>query len=429
MSLLMSNANPIQHNVIKLVVAVCMIAGCAESERREVHITNNGERHVAVQSPQLSETTATAPRLIHIRDIDGSNFPHTPPIWHIEDITSDPSGTIYIADRGHAHVVMTDIHGNYIGSLGQKGPGPFEFTNAAPIYGMQVRWINEPGIIAAYDFRRKILLFKKDGSFLTDRITDDIQKIRHIAAIPGGLVTHIQEESPFLIFDLKGNRLRSFGRFLEPVDTSWKKVARYISRQKISEYPNGGIRIDNIRRPNLIAVAADTLLIHDLHISNGYRAWNLNSGDVDWQLDLKISDYEPPTLVKYSTSSTGSFSSWSRLAPPHVYERSWVMSIHYQAPYICAVVSLRGDGIRNEPDRKVVTSPSTESEEIGAQEWPTRGVLEVISLEPDLVAHLSFDAPAVFSATVIHGPYLVIAVNEPNPHLSVYRIEGVPDWQ
>ena len=417
------------HTLCKVLIGICLVSGCTKPERREEFLSNRDERNVVIQSPRFTENTVPVPRLIYLYDIDCTEFPFEPPIWHIEDLTSDASGTIYIADRGHAHVVMTDIQGRYIGSIGQKGPGPFEFTDANPIYGMQVRWIDDPGILAAYDFRRKILLFQKDGSYLTERITEDIQKIRHIAAIPSGIVTHLREDPPFVLFNLKGNRIRSLGRFLEPDDTPWRALARCVARSKISEYPGGGIRVDNIRRPHLIAVASDTLLIHDLHISNGYRAWNLNTGDVEWQLNLEILDYEPPTLVKYSTSSTGAFSSWSRFAPPHVYERSWVMSIHYLHPYIYAAVSLRGDGTRSKPDRKVVMNPSTESEELGAQEWSTRGVLEVISQEPDLIAHLTFDAPAVFSATIVPGPYLVLAFNEPSPYLSIFRIEGLPDSQ
>ena len=62
------------------------------------------------------------------------------------------------------------------------------------------------------------------------------------------------------------------------------------------------------------------------------------------------------------------------------------------------------------------------------RDWPVRGVLEVISMEPDLIAHLSFDVQETFvAATVVPGPMLVLAFEEPTPRLSVYRIEGLPD--
>ncbi|MFC1529125.1 hypothetical protein ACFL6R_00230 [Gemmatimonadota bacterium] len=412
-----------------LIPVILISAACSSGPRRAESISGRGEPIVTVTAPRYDETTAVSPRLIHVRDIHGSGIPYEPPFWHVEDLASDPDGTIYIADRGHAHVLKLDAEGRYLGTIGQKGPGPFEFTDAHTMYNMKVCWIDSPGLVAAADPYYKVLLFRKNGEVLSDRITGYYRLIWLMAAVPNGIVIHTNEDPPFTIYDLQSNRTGALGRYLSAEDAGWRSVSRALAGSEISAYPDGGVRVSNNLRPNMLSVAADTLLVHDLNLRNGYRAWNLNTGEVAWQLNLETGDFEPPTFVRYTTGSVGELASWSRRGPPQIYERTYVTSMDYLDGLLFITLSLRGDGTRTGPDRKRAFNPFTMGDDIGFRDWPQRAALEIISLEPDLIAHLPFENKGYFNATIAPGPLLIISFRDPEPHLTVYRIEGLPEME
>ncbi len=417
----MKPANQVTILVIGLLF--CTVYACDTTPRIEVTHSMRGEKQVTVRGPMNDPDGPYT--LTHVRDIYGEGFPTDPPIAEIEDLAVDELGRIYIADRGNSHVIITNIEGEFIGLLGTTGPGPFEFTDS-PMYGMQVSWNQQLGLLAVFDPRMKIIFFNPDGSVLQSRIAENAWRFGSITSTINGILTLSREDPPFVIYSINGDSLWAFGRFIGPEDTRWKDVAESVSNSTLRAYPYGGVLVDNCRIPDTIGTIGDSILVHDLENTNGYRAWNIRTGKVLWDLYLDISDFEPPTLYTYTTSESGEMAAWDKGGIPNIYDRVSVEHISELNGLLYSVLWLRGDGKRSKPDHKRIRSPSTRGEELQIREMPLRGALEIMTLDPDLLAHISFDIKGYFTAAIAPGPYLILGYNDPEPHLSVFRIDGAP---
>jgi len=404
--------------------------GCSPVAPRYEVLSEADGRHVVVRAPRMSMEGPAAPRLIPLGKIDGSTFPFDPPIWKIGGISSDGQGHLFLGDRGHGHIVVTDVEGRYLGRIGGKGPGPFEFQPVT-ILDLKPVWIPSLDRLAVVDGIWKIVFFQPDGTPVTERVTDPglVRRMMDLAPLADGFAAIVRSDPPLRLFDLVRGTDRSIGRLLDEGDSRWPKVAEAVAAEQIEERA-GTAFVGNARLPINIGTAGDTLVVHDFGLytlRHGYRAWDVRSGEMAWQIDLETGDYEPPTTYNYTTRGENEMMSWGTEVP-EVQPHSFVETIQGLDGLIYVVSCLRGDGSRTEPDHRLMRDPQAvlDQDGLGLQEMPYRGAVEVLTGEPDLLAHLPFplDGPLT-QAWVMEGPVVIVALVDPVPHLQLYRIEGL----
>jgi hypothetical protein len=409
---------------------VATTVGCVREAPRYEVLSGGEGLHVLVRGPRLPLDGPAAPRLVPIGEIDGSTFPFDPPIWKIGGISSDGQGRIFLADRGHGHIVVTDVEGRYLGRIGSKGPGPFEFQPVT-ILDLKPIWIPSLGWLATVDGIWKIIFFEPDGTPMTARITDGglVRRMMDVAPMRDGLATIMRSDPPLRLFDMVQGTDRGIGRLLTEDDARWPKVAEAVAAEQITELL-GTVMVGNARLPRNIGTSGDSLAIHDFGLytlRNGYRAWDMRTGGMAWQIDLELGDFEPPTTYNYTTSGENEMMSWGTDIP-QVQPQTFVESIQGLEGRIFVVLCLRGDGSRSEPDHRLMRDPQSvlDQDGLGLQEMPYRGAVEVLTGEPDLLAHLPFplDGPLT-QAWVMEGPVVIVALTDPVPNLQLYRIEGL----
>jgi hypothetical protein len=421
-----------RHTILSRLSGLLLLTaiGCTGKAPRYEVLSEGEGLHVRVRAPRLPMEGPDAPRLVPIGEIDGTGFPFDPPIWKIGGISSDGQGHLFLGDRGHAHIVVTDVEGRYLGRIGSKGPGPFEFQPVT-ILDLKPVWIPALDRLAVVDGIWKIVFFQPDGTPVTERVTDPglVRRMMDLAPLADGFAAIVRSDPPLRLFDLVRGADRSIGRLLAEEDARWPKVAEAVTAEQIIEM-QGTPFVGNARLPINIGTAGDTLVVHDFGLytlRNGYRAWDVRSGKMAWQIDLDIGDFEPPTTYNYTTSGENEMMSWGTDIP-QVQPHTFVESIQGLDGLIYVVSCLRGDGTRSEPDHRLMRDPQAvlDQDGLGLQEMPYRGAVEVLTGEPDLLAHLPFplDGPLT-QAWVMSGPVLIVALVDPVPHLQLYRIEGL----
>ena len=397
----------------------CLLIACTASPRREEYVSEGGARVIAVRAPILKDEES--PRLVHLRDITGENFPFDPPIVDLGEVVADEHGRLFITDRGRGHVIVSDISGRFLGTIGREGPGPFEFFQSGA-HPSDLAWNLHHQALAVQDLY-KIILFNADGEPFPNRIQR--RGAWGVESLGDNFICLQPDMNIFHVYSIDGEDITGYGNVLGPESAGWKSVARYIQRLSDVTLPDGSMLPAFEKLPSTYGVAGDSLVVHDLSYRNGYRAWNHNTGQIEWELLLETEDYEPPTFYKYRTSGTGALISWSRLGRPDLVLRSRVQRVIWRDGWLFSVLYLTGDDTRIKPDRLSVENPSTRSKDL----WegiPSRGAIDIVSLEPDLIAHISFDIESGFFAEVAPGPILVLAMASMTPHLKLFRIEGLP---
>ncbi len=400
-------------------LTILSLSACTSSSRREEYTSNDGVRLIEVQRPSL--VNEEAPRLVHLRDITGEDFPFDPPIVNLGEVVADEYGRLFIADRGRGHVIVSDLSGRFLGVIGQEGPGPFEFFSSGR-HPSDLAWNLNHQALAVQDLF-KIVLFHSDGEPFPDRIQR--RGAWGVESLGDNFICLQPATSIFEVYSINGELLRGYGKVLGTESAGWKPVERYIRHLRVVTLPDGSTLPAFEKLPSTFGIAGDSLVVHDLRYRNGYRAWNHSTGQIEWDILLETEDYEPPTLYKYRTSGTGALVSWSRIGPPDLELRTSVKRIVWRDDWLFAVLYLSGDNTRTKPDRLSVESVTTRSTEL----WegiPRRGAIDIMSLEPDLIAHISFEIESNFYAEVAPGPVLVLAVNSMIPHIKLFRIEGLP---
>jgi hypothetical protein len=143
-----------------------------------------------------------------------------------------------------------------------------------------------------------------------------------------------------------------------------------------------------------------------------------------WQLNLQDDYWEPPTLYTYSTAGENELISWARDGRARIHERSTVTDMSWGGGYLFSAIWLEGDRNRRRPDRTTVTSPVTESREL-ADGILTHAVVDILDLQPHWIASIPLDVGGPPMIEVMSNGHVVIAVNEPRPSLSIYRVVGL----
>ncbi len=398
---------------------ILLLVACTSSSRREEHITDSGTRIIEVQAPVLEDEDT--PRLVHIRDIYGEQFPFDPPIVNLGEVVADEEGRLFIADRGRGHVIVCDLTGRFLGIIGQEGPGPFEFFESGR-HPSDLAWNLHHQALAVQDLY-KIVFFHADGEPFPERIQRG--GAWGIETLGDHFICLQPATNIFEVYSIEGEFLRGYGKVLETESAGWKSVEKYIQRLQDVTLPNGSTLPAFEKLPGTFGVAGDSIVVHGQQYRNGYRAWNHNTGQIEWDLLLETEDYEPPTLYKFRTSGSGAFISWSRFGRPDLVQRSSVRRIVGRDGLIFSVLYMTGDGTRKKPDRLMIENPSTRYQEL-REGIPFRGAIDILSPEPDLIAHIGFNIEAGFYAEVAPGPILVLAMSSMVPHLKLFRIEGLP---
>ncbi len=399
--------------------ALLLFTGCSRSPRRESFLSPLGEKQVIVRAPR---SDAGDIRLVHLRDIRGEDFPFDPPIWRVGDLTSDESGRLYLADWGHNHIVVMDGAGHYLGRIGRKGPGPFEFRDTS-ISPDGIAWIPAADVIVATEPDR-MLLFHPDGEPLVDERKPF--NAYGLAATRDRFIRLDLDPRPFTLCTPDGLIESRFGRPFGPEDALWpltQDELRALPQQVDFGWRGIGL-VHYALVPTHIAVLDDTLLVHENNYRNSYRGWNLRTWTVAWEIRLAYQDYEPPTFYTYTTSALTEMIRWDEGGEPIEATRTFALDLVARDGFWFAATMFYGRTHRREPDRATATNPYTVHDELYSR-WEIHCALEIMTPEPDLLAHvyLEEEQPLFFEVTRSH--LLVVAVNDPLPHLTVYRIEGL----
>jgi len=392
------------------VMLIC--SSCSQNPRWEQSSSTGGELHFLVREPYLSESADF--ELVPIRVITGEEFPFEPGIWEISDLDSDSQGVIYLADSGHGHITKFTAEAEYIGTIGNRGPGPFEFQRS--FSPSAIAWIAESDEVVALEQYRTVV-FNSDGSPTGKDMIG--LSIPSLTSSTSSYIACIPADEPLIEYDSEFEEIRRFGRPLQPDDTPWPEQKESLGEGDTT-YKYEQVGPPPQRLISTFEAIGDTFLVHALETRNSYRCWNRLTGQFEWQLDLEVRGYEPPTIWAYeSTVQTAEFS-WKE-GEAHFNLRTRPIDMSWQDGLLFVSVEIQSKGRRKKPDRMLVESPATVGEELD-QGWNTRLELIVLSMKPDLIAQIPLDISSYAYIEVLPNHTLIVGYNEPTPVIQVYDI-------
>ena len=217
---------------------ICLGVACSGKAER-AHVPAGQPDSVASADIALWATTddRSVEELFTIGRVDGDSAYTFAEIYAVD---VDPSGRVYILDRGNFQVKSYAADGRFIRSFGRKGGGPGEFRNQFGIVGVSVLTGRR---IAVYDFlAQKIAIFNEDGGVDRTLRVDIRRRALHGApkafrAVAGGrdgyLIHSVQGYAVPRVRDGEGTEtLIHISRDGKTIDT----VRHYASRGSIVHY-------------------------------------------------------------------------------------------------------------------------------------------------------------------------------------------------
>lgn len=165
-------------------------------------------------------------------------------------MATDHSNNLYIADQGKAGILKYKFDGEFVQLIGSAGRGPEEFGSSLKVDVAE----NLIGIIDYDNFR--ISLLNPQGKMMNmfdishlyfGEFALSKERILLGARASRFQTTNLENEDRFYLYDLQGNKIRSFGKFLVPENSS-NEIPAEMSRALVKTY-NGFLHVAYVYFP------------------------------------------------------------------------------------------------------------------------------------------------------------------------------------
>jgi len=251
------------HKLFLLFVLIFIACG---TKKTTVEIID-GVKHVHNRAPLLGDESKVKLEFVQsIGELEG--YDENLLLFRPSDVAQDQEGNIYILDSGNFRVQKFNSKGDFIQSIGRRGPGPGEFQN---IRSMD---IDSDGNIYVNDVgSTRMQVFSTDGKLqntilMENRVLDfRVLNNNNIVAWFGFTQKWEGKNPPLIaIYDLNGNLIKTFGEskdfghpsvnfdgntFVSTVSKNDEIYISFIGQNRIEKYTsNGNLQFRADRRLN-----------------------------------------------------------------------------------------------------------------------------------------------------------------------------------